>query len=216
MSPTRKVLGLVVVLVASAALGGLIWDRSFSAWARPEQVEVPPGAPVSLHPVQIRPGPETPSVRSGAFTHAGTPGLVACSTCHSTRAPSTATQDAAQLREFHQGLQYTHGGLSCLSCHNAENYDTLRRADGTPIAFPNTVQLCAQCHGPQHRDYQNGSHGGMTGFWDLRQGPRQRNTCSDCHDPHAPAYQRVMPIFPPQDRGARQQQQRGHGGTAHE
>ena len=29
-----------------------------------------------------------------------------------------------ELKEFHQGLAYVHGGQSCLSCHNAANYDT--------------------------------------------------------------------------------------------
>ena len=165
--------------------------------------------------MQTRPGPETPLVRSGAVTHAGSPGQVSCSTCHTTRAPNLALTSSTQLTEFHEGLQYAHGNLSCLSCHNADNYDTLRKADGTAVAYPNTLQLCAQCHGPQHRDYQHGSHGGMTGFWNLEQGPRVRNTCTDCHDPHAPAYQKVLPVFSPVDRGARQQQ-RNHGGATHE
>ncbi len=39
----------------------------------------------------------------------------------------------------------------------------------------------------------------MTGYWDLTQGPRSRNHCLACHDPHAPKYQPVMPVFPPRD-----------------
>jgi hypothetical protein len=62
------------------------------------------------------------------------------------------------------------------------------------------MTLCAQCHGPQFRDYQNGSHGGMNGHWDLSRGPRLRNHCVDCHDPHVP---QVLPVHPapgPKDR----------------
>jgi hypothetical protein len=62
------------------------------------------------------------------------------------------------------------------------------------------MRLCAQCHGPQYRDYQNGAHGGMTGNWDLSKGGRVRNNCIDCHDPHAPRYPTVTPSRGPNDR----------------
>jgi predicted CXXCH cytochrome family protein len=88
-----------------------------------------------------------------------------------------------------------------VACHNpADNYATLRLADGTALAFSESMQLCAQCHGPQYRDYQRGSHGGMTGYWDLRRGPRVRNHCQHCHDPHAPQFPKVLPVAEPRDR----------------
>jgi formate-dependent nitrite reductase cytochrome c552 subunit len=62
------------------------------------------------------------------------------------------------------------------------------------------MQLCAQCHGPQFRDYTHGSHGGMQGHWDLSRGPRLRNHCVDCHDPHTPQFQPSNPVLPPADR----------------
>jgi hypothetical protein len=62
------------------------------------------------------------------------------------------------------------------------------------------MTLCAQCHGPQFRDYQHGAHGGMSGFWDLSKGGRTRNNCIDCHDPHAPKYPTVTPARGPNDR----------------
>lgn len=109
---------------------------------------------------------------------------------------------------FHQGLHFAHGGLSCLSCHHAEDYDSLRLADGRRLPFAQAQMLCAQCHGPQTRDYLHGSHGGMTGMWDRRGGERHRLTCTDCHDPHAPAYPAWAPVFAPRDEGAEQQRQR--------
>ena len=62
---------------------------------------------------------------------------------------------------------------SCLSCHNPKNYDTLALANGEAVPYRRTMNLCAQCHGPQYRDYNHGSHGGMTGYWDRTRGERR-------------------------------------------
>lgn len=151
----------------------------------------------TLHPVSIRTPEAKPFVDSGKKDAHGNPVMVSCSTCHDTRTPDFTTNHADQLNEFHQGLKFAHGGQSCLSCHNSGDYNTLKRSDGQPLDFSQSLQLCAQCHGPQYRDYRNGSHGGMTGYWDLKQGPRERNHCTDCHDPHQPHYPLVQPVFPP-------------------
>lgn len=150
-----------------------------------------------LHLVTIREHTDAPMVASGELDLHGHPVMVACATCHDTREANFQTKDAAELDEFHKGMIYQHGGQTCMSCHNAEDYSSLKKADGRALDYRFTMQLCAQCHGTQYRDYKNGSHGGMTGYWDLKQGPRSRNQCTDCHDPHAPAYPKVMPVFPP-------------------
>ena len=158
------------------------------------------------HPVSIRQPIDPPRVDTGKVDPQGRSITVSCGSCHATSTPRTDTRNAADLDEFHQGLQYQHGNLTCLSCHDAGNYDRLRLADGRGVPFPEAMSLCAQCHGPQFRDYSHGSHGGMTGFWDLTRGPRQRNHCVDCHDPHAPQFPVVMPAFPlPADRGLKSQ-----------
>ncbi len=158
---------------------------------------IQPGtADVTLHPVHI-PTPEQPRVRTGKFHANGTPKTIACGTCHATKEPNLQLTSGEALQEFHRGLKYAHGSLTCLSCHNPNDYDQLRLADGRSLPFQQSMTLCAQCHGPQHRDYQRGSHGGMTGFWDLTKGPRTRNHCMTCHDPHAPAYPQMMSVFKP-------------------
>lgn len=151
------------------------------------------------HPVIIRTPVETPRVWTGETNWRGEAVSVACSTCHATTRPNPATRSAEQLDEFHQGLTFQHGNLSCLSCHNSSNYDQLRLADGSGLKFKDVMQLCAQCHGPQYRDYRNGSHGGMNGYWNLKEGSRTRNSCVDCHDPHSPEYRAMMPVFKPID-----------------
>lgn len=152
------------------------------------------------HPVTLRPGPATPKLDTGLKDGQGNAITAACSTCHSTTTPNTARNSAHDLFQAHRGLQYAHGNLTCLSCHNAKDYDTLHLADGRSVAFPDVMTLCAQCHGTAMRDYLRGSHGGMTGHWDLSRGPRLRNNCVHCHDPHHPKFPLVRPVLPPRDR----------------
>lgn len=158
------------------------------------------------------PGREQPrgaGVLVGVLDYHGRETQVSCATCHSTREPDLANGLGGKLpATFHQGLVYAHGGQSCLSCHHADDYDSLRLADGRTLAFADSRQLCAQCHGPQTRDYLNGSHGGMRGYWDKTKGDRVRNTCTDCHDVHAPAIPAWMPVFAPRDGAALQQLER--------
>jgi hypothetical protein len=145
------------------------------------------------HPVVIR--------------HPGTLGVldtelsdVRGTTCHAAGAgPPIAARDGAP-EDFHAGVQLSHGTLSCNSCHDPADRTQLRLADGTPLALAEVMQLCGQCHGPQIRDYERGSHGGMAGYWDLARGPRVRNSCVACHAAHEPAYPKVVPAAPPRDR----------------
>lgn len=154
----------------------------------------------TLHPVVIRRPAGTPKVATGLTNFLGLPVMTSCSSCHATTRPNIDARATADLVHFHQGLKYVHGNLTCLSCHNAKNYDTLRMADSRPVEFTDVMMLCSQCHGPQRRDYDMGLHGGMNGHWDLTKGGRTRNTCINCHDPHAPAFPLVMPVLPPRDR----------------
>ena len=137
------------------------------------------------HPVVVR-APHGPSgVPTGTFDEKGRAVSVACATCHSTKPVNAEAKLGTPLVQFHQGLFGKHGTLSCTSCHNsADGYASLRLADGKKVPHAEVMTLCAQCHGPQYRDYQHGAHGGMTGFWDLKAGGRTRNNCIDCHDVH--------------------------------
>lgn len=188
--PARlSVIGLVIALIAVAAFAA---EATGAAAA-------PAAAPAATHPVVIRRHP-APRVLSGATDHAGQPATIACGTCHAVRPPDPANRSAADLDQFHQGLNVAHGTNSCLSCHDAGDYDSLKLADGRKVAFEDSMTLCSQCHGPQRRDYDHGAHGGMNGYWDLSRGGRVRNTCVDCHDPHVPKYQGAIPMPRPRDR----------------
>lgn len=130
----------------------------------------------------------------------GRVGKIACSTCHSVRDPDLTNRKPEDLTDFHQNMPMAHGELACYSCHSPTNADALHLADGTSVSYPDVMTLCAQCHGTQARDYAHGAHGGMNGYWDLTRGPRQRNNCIDCHDPHVPKFPSMQPTFKPRDR----------------
>lgn len=141
-----------------------------------------------------------PRVFTGHTDKDGRPITVACGTCHATRNPNFENAHSDDLDEFHRGLKFVHGNQRCLACHDPSNYDQLRLADGSGVPFEDVMQLCAQCHAIQARDFANGAHGGMNGYWDVSRGNRIRHNCTDCHDPHSPLLPRMMPTFKPRDR----------------
>lgn len=152
------------------------------------------------HPVIVRRPDGPPRVDLGTVDADGNPVTAACSTCHATRPANANNRKPADLNEFHQNMAFAHGRVSCLSCHNPNDYDTLHLADGQSVEYADVMTLCAQCHGPQTRDFEHGAHGGMQGHWDLSKGPRTRNNCVDCHDPHTPGFPAMKPTFKPKDR----------------
>lgn len=167
---------------------------------QPRPSRPPPGPPAFA--VEINQPARLTSVETGEVDALGRPLRVACVTCHSLRAPTAPPTSTAELDEFHQGLEFAHGELSCASCHVAGEQRTLRKADGTEVDMRDAMVLCRQCHGQQARAYDHGAHGGMTGHWDLSVGGRVRNHCVDCHDPHVPAFQPMQPAPGPRDRGS--------------
>lgn len=138
---------------------------------------------------------------TGGVDARGEPISVACVTCHSLRRPAALPEKMSDLDEFHQGLTFRHGALACGSCHVVGDQDRLHKADGTTVPMRDAIELCAQCHGPQYRDYQRRSHGGTNGRWDSSRGPSVRNHCLDCHDAHAPRFLPSTPVLVPRDRG---------------
>lgn len=165
--------------------------------ARPRRP--PPGPATGA--IEIHQPARLTSVVTDEVDALGRPVRVACVTCHSLRTPTQLPTTMADLTEFHAGLRFTHGDLSCGSCHVVGDQRAVRKADGTTVDLRDAMVLCRQCHGPQARDYDHGAHGGMTGHWDLSVGGRTRNNCVDCHDPHAPAFEPTRPVLPPRDHG---------------
>lgn len=195
--------GLTVVLLLCAATVGIgaairtgIDDEADGPVDRPAHS----ATPSRRYPVQIRQPSGPPRVVTAVKDARGELVTVDCSTCHMTRPPNAENRTVKDLDEFHGGMAFSHGTVSCLSCHNPTDYDSLKLADGRRVEFPEVMTLCGQCHGPQMKDYEHGAHGGMNGYWDLSRGPRTKNNCVDCHNPHAPQFPRMQPTFKPRDR----------------
>lgn len=187
---------LLALLLSVSFLGAC--EHGFADPSREFGEVVPDDAP--LHPVEIH-LPTTLGVADTPLLDArGRPIGVACATCHGPTAQTSWAASPGDPEVFHGAVELQHGQLTCNACHDAIERSRLHLADGTPLELRDAMTLCAQCHGVQMRDYRNGSHGGMNGYWDRRRGPRNRNHCVDCHAPHDPAYGSVLPVHPPRDR----------------
>lgn len=181
-------------------LAALLFGFLGAACQRDKPQPFAPPSRQEANSVTIHSPAKLTSIATGERDVNGRPVRVSCDTCHSLRDSGPLPQRAEDLDEFHSGLKFVHGTLTCGSCHQAGQHDILRLADGRSIPMQDAMTLCAQCHGSQYRDYTRGAHGGMTGHWDLSKGPRLRNHCVDCHDPHAPRYVGMQPVFKPRDR----------------
>jgi len=202
------VLGSAIALAGVASAIGYHWARGSQDGGLGVGELAPVGAAL---PGQTRVNPHASPSGAGAGIDAkGRPIVIQCSVCHSVRTPNPDNASSEDLDEFHQGLVFSHGSLRCLSCHNADDYTSLRLASGSRVEFPNAITMCAQCHADKVRDYEHGAHGGMTGYWDLSRGGRVRNACIDCHDPHAPAFPHMTPTFKPIDRFLTGRKGQGH------
>lgn len=155
------------------------------------QFQPPPAA--RFYSTQILPSERLDSVPADSTTLAGKPTQVRCATCHDRVDTGSVAEKPEDLKEFHQGLTFRHGALACSSCHEDKSPITLHLATGASVPTTQAMQLCSQCHGSQRKAYDHGAHGGMNGHWDLSRGPRTRNQCVECHDPHVPALAPVRP-----------------------
>ena len=92
----------------------------------------------------------------------------------------------------------THGrNNNCFNCHNDSNLKVLQPRDGRNLTFEESTQLCGSCHGPTLRDWESGSHGRTSGYWDRSKGPYVKQDCVNCHDPHSPKFPGRKPAPPP-------------------
>ena len=112
-----------------------------------------------------------------------------CYLCH---AYWVGTPDPTVVRPpfAHVAIKLNHGANDrCYNCHLIQDRNKYTADDGSGIMAVNVEKLCARCHGLIYNDWKAGTHGLRRGKWDPR-GPFQRVTfkCTQCHDPHSPAF----------------------------
>jgi len=141
------------------------------------------------------PQPAADGGLDGAYTMPPPPfseDIFPCSDCHGDMDPNTTRRE---LEEFHEDIVLNHGPESrwCFDCHDPEDRDSLRLANGVKIGFDESYRLCGQCHGTIYRDWREGIHGRRQGNWD---GPKTYLLCAHCHNPHAPRFPAIKPMPP--------------------
>lgn len=119
-------------------------------------------------------------------------GIFPCSECHA----DLEVDETRRELDFHEEIVLKHAEEQrwCLDCHNPDNRDKLRLANGQVIFFEKSYLLCGQCHGTIYRDWKAGVHGKRTGHWN---GRKQYRLCVHCHNPHDPKFKPLKPLPPP-------------------
>jgi len=120
-------------------------------------------------------------------------GIFPCSECHA----DLEVDETRRELDFHEEIVLKHAEEQrwCLDCHNPNNRDKLRLANGQVIFFEKSYLLCGrQCHGTIYRDWKAGVHGKRTGHWN---GRKQYRLCVHCHNPHDPKFKLLKPLPPP-------------------
>ena len=115
-----------------------------------------------------------------------------CASCHV--GPVTS---GTRGTEEHADVQPVHPeGLSerCETCHSRANPGELALQNGETASLDQAYRLCAQCHYAQGDAWAGGAHGKRLAGW---RGQRVVMSCTECHDPHAPAFDTRIPFRGP-------------------
>jgi len=124
-------------------------------------------------------------------------GIFPCMECHADQ----DTDPTPRELDEHDQIKLKHGDRSrwCFDCHDPDDRNMLRLANGTKVPFTESFRLCGQCHGDKFKDWRKGTHGKRKGEWG---GDKMYYLCAACHDPHAPAFKPIAPEPQPIRPGA--------------
>jgi hypothetical protein len=168
--PLAALAACAAAVLAAPALGS---SGPAAAPATPPAVE--PRKPAAL--VQAEPPP---------FSE----GIYPCSACHANQ-KDRARRELAFHEEQQSVFDHDAEHRWCLDCHDYENRDVLRLANGDQVPFTESYRLCGQCHGDKFRDWRVGVHGKRIGRWDAE---KTYFLCVNCHNPHSPRFKGVKEI----------------------
>ncbi len=114
-----------------------------------------------------------------------------CSDCHE---GEPTNPEVREFEDEHDEMEFAHGDLWCLHCHDTDDRDKLKLANSAPVDFDESWKLCTQCHSQKLGEWKAGVHGKRTGHW---WGPKDYRTCVACHSPHSPPFKPLTPKPPP-------------------
>ncbi|MCA9407307.1 MAG: cytochrome c3 family protein [Candidatus Omnitrophica bacterium] len=114
-----------------------------------------------------------------------------CNDCHQN---IEASKIQKSFFSSHMDITLDHGVNNyCKTCHSQDNREALVDINNQDIPFDQSQLTCLKCHGPIYRDWENGVHGRINGYWAKDLGEMKRLTCVQCHDPHQPKFQPMEP-----------------------
>lgn len=115
-----------------------------------------------------------------------------CNECH--RFFESAPETPRRLTQ-HTHIVTNHGmNDRCFNCHDRDDRNKLVLQGTRTIGFNDVEMLCAKCHGPTYRDWERGIHGRTENTWQVGHETQTRLSCTECHDPHSPAYAPFHPL----------------------
>lgn len=117
-----------------------------------------------------------------------------CSECHGDMEANPVRRELEEHTEIAEMFDHAKQQRWCLDCHNPDDRDKLRLANGNLLSFEKSYYLCGQCHGTIFRDWKAGVHGKRTGEWN---GKKTYRLCVHCHNPHSPRFKPLKPLPPP-------------------
>ena len=166
-----------------------LWFAAFSGVGSVPLEELPA---IPAHSISTEPGrslmSDPPTTRIGGLEQS-------CSSCHAIF-PSTHEEPRERLQ--HQDIVLEHGlNNRCDNCHTKGDHDKLVLYGGLEVGYDRVQELCAKCHGPTYRDWQVGMHGKTLGSWEVGSPEQRRLLCTECHDPHSPAFPVIEPLRGP-------------------
>jgi hypothetical protein len=138
-----------------------------------------------------------------------------CSECHGLilPVPPPEADDPPYRYHKHKNIVLDHGiNDRCFYCHDRVERNFLILRSGEQLPFREVARLCASCHGPTYRDWQMGMHGRTTITWDSASPEQGHLRCTECHDPHRPAFGTLPPLPPPNTLRMGERQPADHGG----
>ena len=117
-------------------------------------------------------------------------GSIRCALCHLPRLPKRLLD---KIKSSHPKVTMKHGPKGfhqCKTCHDYDKMDVLRTPTGKVVSFDQSYLICSTCHVKKSRDWAGGAHGKRLKTW---RGVRTIQSCTGCHNPHAPKLGKTLP-----------------------